>query len=713
MKSRTSSALKSSGEAFNVAGWRVDPASLRISNDNQTIKLEPKTMAVLDYLACRPGVVVPRLELEQTLWAGTVVGYDALSNTIIKLRKAFGDKARAPKVIETIPKTGYRLIAEVTPLVGSGSGSSLADKGDSVRLPRKLAAILYADVVEYSRLTREDEDETHSQLKTYLDLFTERVEMNSGRVMHYAGDAILSMFDAAVDAVNCAREVQREIFHRNEQLPAGRGLRFRIGINSGDVFEDRGDVYGDGVNIAARLESLAQPGGICLSEAVRSAVGRKTGIEFQFIGEHLVKSIDDPIRVYTVDAPGTPVQVAETAPSLPGRPSIVVLPFDNMSGDAEQEYFSDGLSEDITTDLSKLSGLLVIARNSAFAYRRKPVDLAGVSRELGVRYALEGSVRRSGQRVRINAQLIDCTTGGHLWADRYDRDLTDIFSVQDEVTREIVAAISPSLTGSEQDRLEHRETSSFEAYDYFLKGREQVLLDTEDSTRLAHELLNRALELDPAFSSACSYLARCHALDYINNWGDPAQRSMTRALELGRKAVELNPENPHAHFSTATAAFWMKKNDLALRELRRALDIDPNFAEGYGALAMIQVYSGDAKNALESLKTTMRLDPHYRDIYLHFSGQAYFHLRRYLEAVEVLKRRLIRKPGSDISRVLLAACYGHLGEIDQSREEWSEALRVNPRYSLSQKREILPYSDPRDFEQIVDGLRLAGIDVDG
>jgi TolB-like protein/DNA-binding winged helix-turn-helix (wHTH) protein len=715
MEQRPSSAPKSAGEAFDVAGWRVEPSALRITNGNQTVKLEPKAMAVLDYLACRPGRVVTRQELEQSLWAGVVVGYDALSNTIIKLRKAFGDKARDPAVIETIPKTGYRLIAEVTPLAGSGtrSGGPQTGQGDGERLPRKLAAILYADVVDYSRLTREDEDATHRVLKTYLDLFTQQVEANNGRVMHYAGDAILAMFDAAVDAVNCAREVQREIFHHNESLPAGRGLHFRIGINSGDVFEDRGDVYGDGVNIASRLEGLAQPGGICLSEAIRSAVGRKMGIEFQFIGEHLVKNIDDPIRVYTVDAPGVPAVAADTAPTLPGRPSIVVLPFDNMSGDAEQEYFSDGLSEDVTTDLSKLSGLLVIARNSAFAYKGKPVDLASVSRELGVRYALEGSVRKSGERVRINAQLIDCTTGGHVWAERYDRDLTDIFSVQDEVTRKIVEAISPSLTGSEQDRREHQDTASFEAYDYFLKGREQVLLDTEGSNLMALRLLGKAIELDPEFSSAYSYLARCHALAFINNWGEPAQRSMSKALELAQKAVQLNPDNPHAHFSTGTTALWLKQHDLALREIRLALDIDPNFAEGYGALSMIQVYAGQSQDALQSLKTTMRLDPHYRDIYLHLAGQAYYHLRRFDEAVEVLKRRLIRKPDSDISRVLLAASYGQLGEAAKSRDEWREALRANPEYSLSQKREKLPYSDARDFEQIVEGLRKAGIETDG
>ncbi len=714
METRLLSAVKKDGEAFVLAGWLVDPSSLSISCNSNTIKLEPKTMAVLDYLACRPGVVITRQELEDKLWAGTVVGYDALSNTIIKLRKAFGDKARSPTFIETIHKTGYRLIAEVNSaaevLAQSGPALDNGDEKIPPRLPRKLAAILYADLVDYSRLTHEDEDTTHHMLQQYLDMFAERIVEHSGRVMHYAGDAVLAMFDAAVDAIHCAQAVQREIFDRNESLPAGSGLRFRIGINSGDVFEDRGDVYGDGVNMAARLEGLAQAGGICVSEAVRSAVGPKTGIEFQFDGEHRVKNIDDPVRVYTIVMPELQLEKARPAsPALPAKPSIAVLPFDNMSGDLEQDYFSDGLSEDITTDLSKLSGLLVIARNSAFAYRDKPVNLADVSRDLGVRYVLEGSVRKSGPRVRINAQMIDCTTGGHVWADRYDRDLNDIFSVQDEVTREIVAAISPSLTGSEQSRLERRETDNFEAYDYFLKGREQVLLDTEDSTQLAQSLLEQAIELDPGFSSAYSYLSRCYGLCYINNWGEPARRSMDKALEFARKAVELNPDNPHAHFTLGADAFWLKLNDLARSEVSVALDLDPNFAEAYGVLSMIQVYSGEPDNALTTLKTVMRLDPHYRDIYLHFSGQAYFHLQRYQESVEVLKRRLIRKPGSDISRVLLAACYGHLGQNDKSLAEWQEALRINPHYSIEHKRTVLPYSNPSDFDLIVDGLRKAGI----
>jgi len=380
-----------------------------------------------------------------------------------------------------------------------------------------------------------------------------------------------------------------------------------------------------------------------------------------------------------------------------------------MSGDAEQQYFSDGISEDITTDLSKLPGLLVIARNSAFAYKGRSVKVAEISRELGVRYVLEGSVRKSGQRVRINAQLIDGTTGGHVWAERYDRDLTDIFSVQDEVTSDIVAAISPTLTSSKTEQSRQRETTVFEAYDYFLKGREFALLDSEEGVRKAIQLLHKAIDLDAKFSSAYSYLARCYALSEINNWGEAEQRSLQKALQLGRKSIDLNPLNPHAHFTVGATALWLKKLDLAHREVRISLDIDPNFSEGHAALSMIQIYSGEPAKALDSLATAMRLDPHYRDIDLHLLGQAYFHLQRYAQAAEALKRRLIRKPESDISRVLLASTYGHLGDFDKARIEWEAALRYNPSYSIEQKRKMLPYQNPEDFEQIIDGLRKAGL----
>jgi adenylate cyclase len=282
--------------------------------------------------------------------------------------------------------------------------------------------------------------------------------------------------------------------------------------------------------------------------------------------------------------------------------------------------------------------------------------------------------------------LIDGTTGGHVWAERYDRDLTDIFSVQDEVTSDIVAAISPALTGNQAEQPRQRETPVFEAYDYFLKGREYALLDTEEGMQQAQQLLQKAIDLDPEFSSAYSYLSRCYALNDINNWGKPEQKSLDRALELGRKAVSLNPVNPHAHFTVGTTALWLKEHELARREVKKSLDLDPNFSEGHAAMSMIQIYSGEPAKALESLSTAMRLDPHYRDIYLHLLGQAYFHQGHYPQAADALKRRLIRKPESDISRVLLASTYGHLGDFDKSQIEWEAALRFNPNSVYSRPR---------------------------
>ena len=373
-------------------------------------------------------------------------------------------------------------------------------------LPRKLAAILYADVAGYSRLTGEDEDATHQALSEYLDLITNSIQDHRGQVMHYAGDAVLAKFDAVVDTLSCAVSVQNELKIRNDILPEERKIQFRIGVNTGDVIEDRGDIYGDGVNVAARLETLAEPGGICISESVRTAVGNKLDLAFEDMGEQAVKNISIPVHTYRVQLKGSPSALIGT-PSLPNKRSIAVLSFENMSGDAEQEYFADGIAEDIITSLSKLSQLLVIARNSSFTYKGSSVKVQQIANELGVGYIIEGSVRKSGNRVRITSQLIDCTTGGHLWAERFDRDLTDIFAVQDEVTQAIVSAMAVELTADERERLKNTGTNNLEAYDFFLRGREQYRLLSKEGSTQAEALLSRALNLDPAYATAYAYLA--------------------------------------------------------------------------------------------------------------------------------------------------------------------------------------------------------------
>jgi adenylate cyclase len=584
---------------------------------------------------------------------------------------------------------------------------------DSERLPRKLAAILYADAAGYSRLTGEDEDATHRKLSEYLDLISTIVGHHRGRVMHYAGDAVLAMFEAVVDAVSCATAIQENLNTRGEDLPEDQRLNFRIGLNLGDVIEDRGDIYGDGVNIAARLEGLADPGGICLSGTVHDAIGDRLAVQYEFMGEQQVKNIDRPVRAYRVLLESTQASDAaplEPAPLVPpDTPSIAVLPFTNMSGDPEQEYFSDGVVEDIITDLSKIAGLFVIARNSTFAYKGKQFDVRDVCRELGVRYALEGGVRKAANRVRITAQLIDGTTGGHLWAERYDRELHDIFAVQDEVTREIVAALALKLTADERERVDRRYTENLQAYEYFLRGRDQAHRDTPQANAQARTMLEKAIELDPKFSLAFSHLSRNHLLAYTNRWGKDPDQSLDLAMDLGQRAVVLDDANPHAYFAVAMSAFWMRQHDRAITAVEKCLAIAPNFAEGHSALGLILVYSGKPREAIASLQEAMRLDPHYRDINLHILALAHFQLREFEQAADALRRRLVRKPESDISRVLLASVHGHMGNIEESRSQWAEMLRINPDYSLEHRRSILPYKNPADFEQILDGLRKAGL----
>ena len=380
-----------------------------------------------------------------------------------------------------------------------------------------------------------------------------------------------------------------------------------------------------------------------------------------------------------------------------------------MSGDPEQEYFADGVAEDIITSLSKLSQLLVIARNSSFTYKGRATKVQEIAEALGVRYVVEGSVRKAGNRVRITAQLVDCTTGGHLWAERFDRELTDIFAVQDEVTQEIVSAMALKLTADEQGRLKHKSTDNLEAYDYFLRGREQHRLLSKEGNAQAKVMLTQAIELDPEFAPAYAYLSQAHVLDYINRWDPTAERPLEQSYELAQKGVTLDADYPRAHGSLGQASLWMRQHDRALAEYERSVALDPNYARGHIGLGNVLHYAGRSEEGVEPMRRGMRLDPHYPAIYLHFLAQAYFQMGRYEEAIDILKRRLIRAPGTDISRVLLAASYGHLGRIAEAEVEWTEALRVNPNYSLEHRRRVLPYKDPSDFDRLVEGLRKVGL----
>jgi adenylate cyclase len=578
-------------------------------------------------------------------------------------------------------------------------------------MDRRLAAIFAADVAGYSRLIGADEEGTLERLKAHRrELIDPTIAEHQGRIVKTTGDGLLVEFASPVKAVRCAIEVQRGMVGRNAEVSPQRRIEFRIGINLGDVIVEEGDIYGDGVNVAARLEGIAEPGAVYISRAVRDFVRDQPELVLEDLGERPLKNIAEPVRVFRIASPDRAAGRQPAAgPPMPDKPSIAVLPFANMSGDAEQEYFSDGITEDLITDLSKVSGLFVIARNSSFVYKSRSAKVQEIGRDLGVRFVLEGSIRKAGNRVRITAQLIDAGSGGHLWAERFDRDLTDIFATQDEVVEKIVGALAVTLSQGEQRRLHRRGTDNVEAYETWLRARESLSRSTRESVAQARALYRRAVEIDPSFAAPHAGLALAGVSDYVSDWAPDPLEALDEAERWARRAVELDDQDPLSHMALGNVALWRRDHARALAEFRRMIDLDPNFAQGHGATGLALMYAGRAAEALEQFAVSMRLDPHYPAILLHFLAQANFSLGKYEVAAEQLLERIARIPGTDSSRMLLAACYGHLGRVEDARSAWAELLTVNPNFSLTQRARVLPYKEPAEFQRIAEGLAKAGL----
>ena len=587
-----------------------------------------------------------------------------------------------------------------------------------IRINRKLAAILAADVVGYSRLMGADEAGTLAALKRHREtIFDPAVAAHNGRIVKLIGDGVIVEFSSVVDAVNCALSVQRSNAAAPEQSESQPAIALRIGINLGDVIVEGDDIYGDGVNIAARLEPLAEPGGICVSSIVNESVGNRIDVRFQDSGDISVKNMDRPIRVWKWHPSATTPTAARSNAAKPqpnvATASIAVLPFTNMSGDPEQEYFSDGISEDIITDLSKIAGLMVIARNSSFAYKGRSIDVRAVGRDLGVRSVLEGSIRRASNRVRITAQLVDATTGAHLWADRYDRDLTDIFAVQDDVTRRIVDALKVTLSPAERTRLTDSGTPNIDAYDCYLRGRELLALNPKNRERFQQstKLFMRALELDPSYSQAYAALSMAYNLDYQNRWSDNPDNSLQLAKHNAEQAIEKDPNEPFARLVASWAAMFEKDLDRAKSEVDIALSLNPNFSGAYASLGSIHTYSGRPLEAIPALEHATRLDPAFRSGHLHFLSMAYLLAGKYDTAVALLKERIRLIPGTDFSRVLLASALGHLHEVDEAHRIWQELKEINPKYSFNEHFGRQPFKREEDVQHIAEGLAKAGLSI--
>ncbi|HEY1453072.1 MAG TPA: adenylate/guanylate cyclase domain-containing protein [Roseiarcus sp.] len=589
---------------------------------------------------------------------------------------------------------------------------------------RKLAAILAADVVGFSRLTGADEDRTLARLRALRsDLIDPTISVHKGRVVKRTGDGAIVEFRSVVDAVRCAIEIQNAMVERNAGVPEDRRIEFRIGIHLGDVVEESdGDLMGDGVNIAARLEGVAKPGAICLSEDAYRQVKSRLELAVADLGETKLKNIAEPVRTYSVQvgAPANPqaaVKVAHAeSPSAervapPEKPSIAVLAFQNMSGDPEQEYFADGITEDVITDLSKIGGLMVIARNSSFAYKGKAIDIRVVARELGVRTVLEGSIRRAGGRVRINAQLIDAETGGHLWAERFDRDLSDIFAVQDEVTRQIVNALKIRLSPTETAKLAAAKSVTGKAHDFLLLGREAIgaQLRSREAFEKATGLFEQAIVEDLGYGEAYAAIAYCLLLNWQNHWTNDSAEAFDKAGRYLDLALEKSPEVAYVHYVASILYFFRKDLVRTAAEAEAALDINPNYAQAHNSRGYVYIYNGLPLAAVPHIERAMRLDPMTRQTYTQFLGSAYLVAGEYETAAATFRERIRLVPKTDLSRAFLAVALGHLGEAEEARRVWGELMEINPKYSFGEHVGRLPFQNQADVDRLREGLDKAGI----
>ena len=575
-------------------------------------------------------------------------------------------------------------------------------------MQRRLAAILVADVAGYSRLMGSDDEGTLAGLKAGRELIDLKSKEHRGRIVNTPGDSALVEFASAVDATRCAMEIQKEMAERNTVIREDRRIEFRIGINVGDVIvDDRGDIYGDGVNIAARVESLAKPGTLCLSDETYRQVRGKLRIDVSDMGEHQLKNIEQPVRVYSVwldDAPPL---------ALPDKPSIAVLAFENLSGDPKQEYFADGVSEDIITELSRFSDLFVIARNSSFKYKGKAVDVRQVGRELGVRYALEGSVRRGGDRVRISAQLVDSGTGAHRWAERYDRELKDVFAIQDEVARTIAAVLAAHVNKAEAERTLLKPPATWQAYDHYMRAA-AAWASFQSSWKLDQLLETRrhiadSLRIDPKYARAYSLLASTHRVAWLNPVNEEylSPATLDRAITLARTAIELDPNLPEAYAELAYNIIRKSDFDGATVAAERAIALNPNFVDY--RLAQVFYSVGQPAKAIEIAKAQMRLDPFHPHFAPLIAGIAYYLLKEYQEAQRWLREATGRAPNHQYGHAFLAAAYAQLGRAGDARAEAAEVLRVNPQYTIGTQKQVSILKRSEDSEHLVDGLRKAGL----
>jgi adenylate cyclase len=625
------------------------------------------------------------------------------------------------------------------------------------RAKRKLSGILSADAVGYSRLMQDDEASTIRNLEDSKLLMSELIEQFKGRVVDAPGDNLLAEFGSVVDATECAVNIQKELKTKNEELPDNRKMQFRIGVNLGDVVEEADRIYGDGVNIAARIEGLAKPGGICISRTAYDQVKNKLYLGYEYLGDHSVKNIAEPVRVYRVltelEAAGKvigekrflgrisrraaisaivvlvivaggligwniylqqpkkmePASIEKMAFPLPNKPSIAVLPFDNLSGDPTKEYFCDGLSEEIITALTKVPNLFVIARNSSFTYKGQPVKVQQVSEELGVQYVVEGSVRWAGDGVRIIAQLIDALTGHHMWAEKYDRDVKEIFAVQDEITKEIITALQIQLTEGEQAEVYSRGTNNLKAYLKVIEASWLYYQATKEGVLKARQLSEEAIALDPDYAFAYKTLGGTHGLAIQLGLSKNPRESLKFAIGMFRKAIELDDSLAIAHIALGFFSLYARQYEIAAAEAKRALELQPNSADVINGYAVITSFLGRPKEAIPFFNQALRLNPKPPSSYLHFIAMAFRDSGQYEMAIVQAKRATEKEPNNLIANVVLTSSYSLAGRDEQARAAAKKILKIAPKFSVARWQKRSAFKNKTTVKRYCDALRKAGL----
>jgi len=572
---------------------------------------------------------------------------------------------------------------------------------------RRLAAILAADVAGYSRLMGADEEGTHERLQAHLrELVKPKIAEHKGRIVKNTGDGFLAEFASVVDAVRCAVEIQRGMAEREPEVQEEQWIEFRIGINLGDVIVEEHDIFGDGVNVAARLEALAEPGGICISRMVRDNVRDKLNYAFEDLGEQQVKNITRPVRVYRVGSSSAAKQPKSPAAALPlaDKPSIAVLPFANMSSDPEQDYFADGMVEEIITALSRIRWLFVIARNSSFTYKGQSVDVKQVGRELGVHYVLQGSVRKSSNRVRITAQLVEAETGAHLWADRFDGLMEDVFDLQDRVALNVASVIEPVLQSAETSRSVARPTTDITAYDLYLRAY-ATHLSAGPQSGGALQLLDQAIERDPYYGPALALAAVCYGRRYTLGGSEDREADEGKAAALARRALQVTADDPAVLANAAYALTFLGEDIGAMMALvDRALALNPSFARGWYISGTLRLLADQLDTAIEHAENSLRLSPRERVGWAHYViGAAHFFSQRFEEAVPKFLLTMQEDPSGTTCYRILAACYAHMGRLKEAREVVARLRVITPNVMPT----VRLLRNPNHRELFLSGLRMA------